>query len=158
LNIEYILGDYLETPFGSDFDLISIIYCDFGVLSRKDQLRLLDKVYSSLKHGGVFVLDGYNGNLKAKLKENRDYESTESGFWRPHPYICLSERFLYEEESAFLDQHIVIDSEVKVYRFYNHYWEESQMEQLLLGAGFRDVRIGRDVVQDPDVTFYLSTK
>lgn len=158
LSIEYLEGDYLSTGFPSSLDLIDIIYCDFGVLSNSEQQALLKKVYQALKPGGIFVMDAFNMNLKPTLHPSRQYEYEEKGFWRDHPYCCLSETFIYTENNAFLDQYVIIDEKISTYRFYNHYFSEEQMISILKAVGFHEVKVGTGVIEDPTVTFYLCIK
>jgi len=101
LSIDYLQGNYLEVDFAKPYDLIDIIYCDFGVLTKLEQELLLKRIFLALAPGGVFVMDAFNMNLEDTLKPHRDFESQPSGFWRNHPYICLSETFLYPESNAF---------------------------------------------------------
>lgn len=158
LPINYVLGNYLEDTFPDNLDLICIIYCDFGVLSMKEQNLLLEKAYDSLRPGGKFIVDAYNLKLKDQLIPKQDFESVEKGFWRDHPYLCLSETFLYPEANAFLDQHVVIDNTIETYRFYNHYYSEDDMIKKLEEVGFSQVAVGRDVISDPTVSFYKCIK
>ena len=158
LSIEYIHANYLELNFPNGLDLVDLIYCDFGVLSKTEQMEFLTKVLNSLKPDGVFVFDAYNLELKNTLTEKRDFFKEDSGFWRSHPYLCLSETFLYPEANAFLDQHVVIDDEIKVYRFYNHYYSEAKMKQTLKDIGFSEVIVEKDVISDSSITFYYCKK
>lgn len=50
--------NYLEMEYENEFDIITLIYCDFGVLPSKDRALLLKKVNTALKPDGVFILDG----------------------------------------------------------------------------------------------------
>lgn len=47
--IEYCYQDYLEMNYEYVFDLVILIYYDFGVLSPNDRNILLGKIYSALK-------------------------------------------------------------------------------------------------------------
>jgi ubiquinone/menaquinone biosynthesis C-methylase UbiE len=158
LDITLIEGNYLDTIFPSDLDIITLIYCDFGVLTKDHQKLLLKKIFQSLKKGGQLVLDFYNMNKMRFLSESSSYEVESFGFWRPNPYIALNHRFHYANEKAFLDQHIIVDKNVSLYRFYNHYYEESEMNQMIMDAGFSKVKFFHDVIDEKDTTFLKATK
>jgi len=158
IHIDYVVGNYLVDAFRKQLDLITLIYCDFGVLSMEEQDFLLRKIYSALKPKGTFIFDAFNMKLCNQLKPKKDFTCENSGFWRDHPYICLSETFLYPEENAFLDQHVVIDEKVEVYRFYNHYFSSEKMIHRLEAIGFKKVTAFKDIISDETVTFYRCTK
>ena len=55
--IKYIYKNYLEIDYTNEVNLITLIYCDFGVFSDLQRDLLLQKVYHALKHGGKFIFD-----------------------------------------------------------------------------------------------------
>jgi len=57
LNIKYICKNYLELDYENRFDLILIIYTDFGVLIPKERDRLLLNIFKAL-----FTL-GWSGSI-----------------------------------------------------------------------------------------------
>jgi len=40
----------------NEFDMIMMIYCDFGVLSSDERNQLIEIIYKALRPGGVFIL------------------------------------------------------------------------------------------------------
>lgn len=72
LDVTYICQNYLELNEMNDFDVITLIYCDFGVLSDADRRQLLMKIYQGLKPGGVLIFDVFT----AKKYEGREESST----------------------------------------------------------------------------------
>ncbi len=158
LNIDYIVGDYLKTEFKQEQDLITLIYCDFGVLNKTEQLIILKKIYNALSLNGVFVMDAYNPDYLREAYEKSSFEIEDSGFWRPHLHLVLNQSYLYEAEKATLEQHIVIDNQIKVYRFYNHYYTNDEMISLLKSIGFKDVSFNNDIVSNQSTTFYKAIK
>ncbi len=56
MNIDYILNSYIEYEFQKTFDLVTLIYCDYGVLSPQERHTLLKKVYHVLSQQGVSYL------------------------------------------------------------------------------------------------------
>lgn len=57
LNITYLFQDYLEMDLENNFDFVTMIYCDYGALSKSDRQVVMRNVYRHLKSGGKFLLD-----------------------------------------------------------------------------------------------------
>jgi len=56
-NIKYHYQNYLTIDYIEQFNLITLIYCDYAALSITDRLILLRKVYQALKPNGKFIFD-----------------------------------------------------------------------------------------------------
>lgn len=166
LDICYICRNYLDLDYENQFDLIIMIYCDFGVLSIEERNILLKNILRALKKDGIFIFDALNKHTLEKLKFEKNWEYCEQGFWMDKPHICLSQTFHFPEMKAVLDQHIVITEEekYKLYRFWNHYFDGDEIENLFLKAGFRSVKSyqnmisGNTMYNDSGVTFYKAQK
>lgn len=165
LNIEYICQNYLELDFENTFDLVILIYCDFGVLSIKDRTTLIGKIYKALKPDGAFIFDALNKNILESFAFTQSWDCSNGGFWRSSPYISLSENLHFEKEKAILEQHIVIEenNEYEIYRFWNHYFDKTDVTEMFLTQGFTDVVAVNGVFdlgaqEDKGVTFYKITK
>lgn len=63
LNITYIQQNYLELAEENKYDLILMIFTDFGVLLPDQREILLGNIYRALKPGGKFLFDVLNENL-----------------------------------------------------------------------------------------------
>jgi 2-polyprenyl-3-methyl-5-hydroxy-6-metoxy-1,4-benzoquinol methylase len=161
LNINYICKNYLDLDFDNQFDLIIMIYCDFGVLSIEQREVLLGKIYRALKQGGIFIFDALNKYAIDNLNFQKSWEFSQKGFWKDKPYLYLSESFHYPEQKAILDQHIVIDEddEFKIYRFWNHYFDGNDIEEKFTEVGFNRVQSYQNIIEgDKGVTFYKAKK
>lgn len=90
------------------FDVIVLIYCDYGALSIGDRLILLRKIYQALKPKGKFILDV----LTPVMRKNESYSwkyFEEGGFFSGRPYICLEAVNQYDDEdNTELRQTIVV--------------------------------------------------
>lgn len=154
--VTYIQKNYLELDLNQTFDLIYMIYCDFGVLTLREQHQLLSIVEKHLKPDGLFVMDGYNHHFKKHIKEERTWDLELSGFWSDKPYLVLNETFIYPEENAFLEQHIVFEDGIKpqVYRFYNRIFNLNDMQSIFTHQ-FSDIQHYQNVIDDKCVDFYV---
>lgn len=165
-DVEYINGNYLDLDFDDKFELIMMIYCDFGVLVPEERTSLMKMIHKCLKPGGIFLFDAIDEKTIERLNFNSSWEMSEGGFWKPTPYICLSKNYHFEENKATLEQHIVIDDDgsFKLYRFWNHYFNQGDVEKMFESIGFSKVKSiknvinGRGTYNDHGVVFYTVSK
>lgn len=146
--IEYIYQNYLEIDYQSIFDLATLIYCDFGVLSEGDRSQLLKKIHGALKPDGYFVFDVWtpaNSELTSVYKNWFIHE--KQGFWKPTPHLELVNKQYYEAESVSLKQHIIIEDEtlVSVYNLWEQCYTPESISTLLRAHGFEIVSITGDL-------------
>lgn len=142
LNINYICKDYLALDITGKFDIVLLIYTDFGVLIPSEREKLLRNIHMALKPNGIFIFDVINKkNIEKKFKENKTWTYETRGFWTGIPYLELSSGFHYLNEKVFLQQHIIIDrtEKIKTYRFWTHYFDEQDITEILTNSGFTNV-------------------
>lgn len=147
-NIRYIESNYLDLELENDtYDLVVLIFTDLGVLLPKEREHLLNLVYKSLKKGGVFMFDLLRDiDLESKLSP-KNWEAVDSGFWKPTPYLALSESYLYEQQKVILYQHLIAGSEgVDVYRFWTHFFSEEDIQLMLENAGFLPAEFKKELL------------
>lgn len=148
-HIKYIYGDYLTMNYKEEFDLVVLIYCDFGVLPPEDRSVLLRKIYQALKPGGSFVMDAFTPNYYKNFKDATDIKYVENGFWLPEPHLCVTRNKRYEKEH-FLEQYFIItDNDIKTYNIWNHAYSRDKILTEFMSAGFEKINIYGDVVGNP---------
>ena len=154
LVIDYQNQNYLELDLGAkQFDLVIMIFTDFGVLLPHQRSKLLASIRSLLKPGGIFIFDALNDkNLAAKVAP-KSWDCNENGFWRKEPYLALSNSYFYEDEKVILYQHIIVDKQQKVetYRFWTHFFSHDNLEEILKKEGFKDLVFYEDVLPEGDM-------
>jgi SAM-dependent methyltransferase len=138
LKIEYRYQNYLELTEENRYDAALLIYGDFCPLSIDQRTRLLANVRRATKPGGFFVLDVTTRIHRKKYGNRNHWYAVESGFWKPRPHLVLEEGFDYPEESIYLDQVIVIESDetVTVYRNWFQDYTLNTITQELVEGGF----------------------
>ena len=148
LDIAYINKNYLELDLTeNEFDLVMMIYTDFGVLLPEERNHLLNIVHKALKPGGIFIFDVLNNNDLDKKISPKNWEVAELGFWRKISYLALSNSFFYEEKKVMLNQHIIADDEkIDVYRFWTHFFSHDDLNIVLQPFGFKDIQYFEDVL------------
>lgn len=167
LEIEYIQANYLELELEENsFDLVILIFTDLGVLLPAEREKMIQFVHKILKPGGTFIFDVLNDKDLEKKIAPKNWEAAEQGFWKPEPYLALSESFLYEKEKVILYQHMLLDEKeaVDVYRFWTHFFSYSDLETLLKKNGFMEFSFYDNVLPVGDlwngdnVTFTVTIK
>ncbi|MTI49932.1 MAG: class I SAM-dependent methyltransferase [Firmicutes bacterium] len=140
LDIKYIYQDYLTIDFESEFDVIMLIFCDFGALTNDERDILLNKVYRALKPGGIFIFDIFTDRNRDERDLGKSWGISKDGFWNKKPYLSLTETFIYSEDDTFLDQTIVMteDEDINIYRLFNHYYTKSTITNTLNQFGFKN--------------------
>lgn len=166
LNIRYLVQDYTQLDLQSNaFDIVLLVFTDFGPLLPDWREQLLVKILQVLKPGGIFIFDVINDSrINSKLSP-KTWEASMQGFWSEKSYLALSESYLYEEEKVILYQHIVMDdSDTKVYRFWNHFFSNDDLRNILRQHGFSDASFLENVIpggegyKSEDVTFCITGK
>ncbi|MNB80535.1 Cypemycin methyltransferase [compost metagenome] len=137
-SITYRYQNYLDLDYFEQFDLITLIYCDFGVLSTDERRQLLNNVYQALKPGGKFILDVFTPAQhegKAESKEWANYDN--GGFWNGEPHLCLNSFYRYDEDDTVLAQTIVVHGDdVDCYNIWEHCFTSEALIGELKHGGF----------------------
>lgn len=165
--IEYKNSNYLELDLpDKSYDLIIMIYTDFGVLLPDERDTILSKIYSALKPGGVFIFDVINDkDISSKVTPN-NWEVTNNGFWSEQPYLLLSNSFIYAEHKVVLYQHNVVfeNNDIETYRFWTHHFSKKDIVNIINKFGFSKVKSFTNIIPAVDnwsgdnVTFYTLMK
>ncbi|MCL2003637.1 MAG: class I SAM-dependent methyltransferase [Oscillospiraceae bacterium] len=147
---EYILQDYLSMDFKAAFDMITLIYYDYGALIPDERANLLRRIHKALKPGGLFLFDIYTP-LRGKGKNDRASwdNHPNGGFWSAKPHICLSTEYVCGE-AAEGHRHVVVEeNSVRSYNLWDCYFTR----QSILGEadpfGFSEYGFFNDAAGQP---------
>ena len=154
LNITYLNESYLDINLESNkYDLVVLIFTDFGVLTPPDRDKLLKMIFNGIKEGGIFIFDVLKDNALENKTLPKTWEISNSGFWKSTPYIALSESFLYPKEKVILFQHNIIDTEenIETYRFWTHFFSQNDISKILDAHGFIDTNFREDILPAGDL-------
>lgn len=144
--IEYHYQNYLTIDYIEQFDVITLIYCDYAALSITDRLILLRKVYEALKPNGKFIFDVFTPLMRKKESHSWKYYK-ESGFFSEKPHICLESVYHYDDEdNTELRQSIVITEEaVNCYNIWDHFFTKEALLSEIQTAGFNTFEFYGDI-------------
>lgn len=144
--ISYELGDYTKMNVFGQYHFITMIYCDFGVLSKVMRTQLLKKIYHALHPQGVFLFDVFTPKKYKDENEGKDWSMDEERFWCAEPSIALHAFYRYDEDHTYLHQYVIVAEEG--YSYY-HIWEHTfTLEEIaadLKEAGFQQITYFQDV-------------
>jgi SAM-dependent methyltransferase len=151
LPIEYACLDYTRLDCGAEFDAVFLIYNDFGVLSNDDRDELLLRVHRALKPAGAFVFDVLTANAPCEPDGARTWSISTGGFWKPEPYLELTQHFRYPEAEARVRQVLVVGSDGRVsrYRIWQHWYSPETITTVLRARSLTVESIWGDLAGKP---------
>jgi SAM-dependent methyltransferase len=135
--IEYHYQDYMHIDYAQQFDVITLIYCDYAPLSITGRLMLLNKVYRALKPNGKFIFDVFTPKMRANERRSWRY-CGNGGFYDEKPHILLEAVYQYDDDDKTeLRQHIVISNDsVNCYNVYDHFFTKESLISEIHPVGF----------------------
>jgi SAM-dependent methyltransferase len=138
LEIEFRLVSFFNLDYVNEYDAAFQAFGEIGTFSDQTRDKLLDKIRTALKPGGLFIFDVTTPDLKHFAGSQNNWYLADSGFWRPGRHLTLELRFDYPENNVFVNQYIVIDEDkFTVYRIWNHNYTPETIRPVLEKAGFR---------------------
>ncbi|MCX7772020.1 MAG: class I SAM-dependent methyltransferase [Clostridia bacterium] len=150
LPITYEVCNYLTLDYAEQFDVVTLINYDFGVLSTENRAKLLAKIHTALTPNGLFIFDVFTPNQYSGLEEYKQWEYSQNGFFSAEPHLCLNSFYRYDEQNTFLQQHLIVtDQDVKCYNIWEHTFTESELSRDLDHAGFKIKGLYGDIAGAP---------
>ena len=139
LNIEYIQADAREFIRPDYFDTVVNLYISFGYFKeKKDDLKVLQNVYKSLKKDGTFIIE-----TLGKETASRDFIEAE-WFERAGGFMLTEYESL--DSWTFLKNRWILIKNGKVMEktFVQRLYSASELKDILTEAGFKEIDIYGD--------------
>lgn len=133
LDINYVHQNYLEYETEDKYDLITMIMCDFCVLSPTQRRILLDKFYRLLSNEGSILLDVQSLRAFDDKEESSMYEHNQLyKFWSENDYYAFVNTFKYDDEKLSLDKYTIIEenNSYDIYNWFQYFSVESLRHEL----------------------------
>ena len=144
--IEYYYQDYRSIKYENQFDIVTLIYCDYGVLSPRDRNIVLHNINRALKPGGLLILDAWTLEQYAELSNSQSVSYDNGGFWNENPYVCIKRNYRYDETNTFLEQYIIITEQLSdCYNIWNAAFTQDAICRELQEVGFEQFQLYSDV-------------
>lgn len=136
---QYIYKNYLELDYTEAFDMITLIYCDYGALTLGERHTLLAKVHQALKPGGLFIMDVFT---QKTIRDKQDHTSwsahPDGGFWCAEPHLCLDAAYYYEDHTVEVRQTVIATGhELHHYLIWNTVYTRETLTGEVLPWGFQ---------------------
>ncbi|MEO1045610.1 MAG: class I SAM-dependent methyltransferase [Pseudomonadota bacterium] len=152
LQISYVHTDYLEYDPEDQFDLISMIMCDFCALSPEQRAKLLGIFHKCLKDDGTILLDAYSMAAFSAREDASFYEKNQlNHFWCAEDYYCFVNTHTYVDEAVVLDKYSIFPESGGAETVYNwlQYFSPEGLEEELRAGGFAVQQLYKDVSGQP---------
>jgi SAM-dependent methyltransferase len=129
----YVKADYLSDDLPGGFDVITLIYTDYCVLSPTQRKKLLGRMHEMLNPGGHIVLDVAGiGSFANKEEVTLIEDRLMNGFWATGEYVGIQRTFLYPTEQLALDRYLIVepDETWQIYNWFQHFTPDSIKAEL----------------------------
>lgn len=150
-SIRYIQADYLSGELPVDFDIVTLIYTDYSVLSPTQRSRLLGRIRKMLRPGGRLVMDVAGmGSFSAKEHCTLIEDRLMGGFWAEGDYVGIQRSFVYPEECLSVDRFVIIEP-TETWQIFNwfQYFSPGSLEGELGSGGYAVDEMFGDLAGQP---------
>jgi SAM-dependent methyltransferase len=141
---EYVLDDIKTAEYGSDFDLVMLLFGEFNVFSPENTASILQKSFNALKPGGILLIEPstveYVKNVGTK---GTFWSGGVSGLFSDSPHLVLKEAFWIEKQNVAVERVYIIDAQTaEVIRCSSSIraYKPNELREMLLHAGFADIK------------------
>jgi SAM-dependent methyltransferase len=149
--IRYQQADYLQDELPAGFDVVTLIYTDYCVLSPAQRKTLLGRIREMLKPGGKFVMDvSGTGSFAGKQDSTRIENRLMGGYWAEGDYVGIHQAFVYKQANLSLDRYTIVEPHEtwEIFNWFQHFTEESLRSELG-SAGFEISQMAGDLTGKP---------
>jgi SAM-dependent methyltransferase len=150
-SIKYLKADYLADDLPAGFDIVTLIYTDFCVISPAQRASLLGRIREMLNPGGHLVLDVAGmGSFVGKEEYTHIEDHLMQGFWAEGDYVGIHRAFVYPQEHLSLDRYMIIEPNEtwQIFNWFQYFTAESLAAELG-SAGFAANQMVGDLTGEP---------
>lgn len=149
----YQLADLREAEYGSDYDLILLIFGAFNLFRPEDAHRVLAKACAALKPGGRLLLEISSLDAVDQIgNQPAMWYSAEAGLFSDQPHLCLMETFWNEDLTVATERFFILNAatgQVTRHAASTQGYDEGQIESSLREAGFGEVGFYPSLTGEP---------
>lgn len=151
-NSTYQCQNYVDLDLPDEsFNVVTMIYGDFCVLSNEERDHLLAKVHQLLKPNGYFIFDVTQPQMHQYLDNFNQWSiAADGGFWQAEPYLVLEQGFTYAGDVR-MQQYVVIseDGTHTTYRNWYHDYTQATLSPILDSFEYNQVTFYGDLTGTP---------
>jgi SAM-dependent methyltransferase len=139
-NLDYREDDLRSADFGSGYDAALLLYGQLNVFRRDEASSIVQRVFESLRPGGVIVIEPQSfDHIKSAAEASPSWSSSRGGLFSERPHVTLTESFWNSETRTSTQRFYIVDADtgtVSRYSMSNEAYTDTDMRMLLADAGF----------------------
>ena len=150
--IEYRCMSFLDISYEGRFDVVTLIYGEFCVLSNADRNLLMEKIRRALRPGGFFVFDVFTESyIREEFQGNDWFTQARDGFWHRGPHLTLLQTHTYEFQHTYLKRYIVVPSmgRIRSYDLWYRPYDRASITGLMEAEAWEMVGVYGDLTGTP---------
>jgi cyclopropane fatty-acyl-phospholipid synthase-like methyltransferase len=152
LSSEFIEEDIRTADYGTDYQLVMLLYGEFNVFRHEEIANMLKRAYHSLARGGTLLLEPHTFEAVREMgHQPSTWDSSQYGLFSEHPHLSLKETFWDANACAAMQRYYVIDastSEVSRYGQTINAYDDDGYRKILTDTGFKDVTFSQSMGED----------
>ena len=135
LKIEVLQADMRDFQRADAFDLVVNLFTSFGYFEDPaDDVKVLENFYTSLRPGGVLLMDLMGKEVLARIFQPRDWNQLQDGS------LVLEERVIKQDWSWIENRWILIrDGEKREFPLSHRLYSAAELKALLADVGFENI-------------------
>lgn len=152
LDCRYVHGDARSAELGTGYELAMFLFGEINVFRREEALSVLRRMRAALAPGGRLLLEPHTVEAVQRAGHAEDgFTTHETGLFSDHPYLQLQESAWDEATRTTAMRWWIVDAataQVTRHAQTVQAYDEAGYEQLLVDAGFDDVRFHPSLTGD----------
>ncbi|HTS19271.1 MAG TPA: class I SAM-dependent methyltransferase [Verrucomicrobiae bacterium] len=145
VKVEFVLSDMRDFARPGAFDVALSLFTSFGYFDdKRDDLRVLKNIFGNLKPRGVLVMELAGKEWLAKV-----FQATTSTRL-PDGALLVERHEIFDNWSRIRNEWILIKgNRARRYKFHHTIYSAQELKDLLIRAGFIDVKLYGDFIGRP---------
>ena len=144
--ITYCRQDYRTLDYQNQFDLVTLIYCDYAAMPKSSRLLVLGRIFQALRPGGKLVFDVFTPKMRSMEKQSWYYEE-HADFWSALPHLCLLSVYQYEDDDETELRRTVVctEDQIRCFDVWDHFFTKEKLLSEVQPVGFSGCECFGDV-------------
>lgn len=134
VKVNYIYKDIRDMDYEEEFDAVISMFTSFGYYEDEDNLKILKKVYNSLKKGGKFLLDISNRDFIIRNFLPYSVIEKDGNYMIDFNFLDITEGRIYSKRI------VIRDGKIKEKPFFVRMYAPTEIKFLLESVGLKVVK------------------
>jgi SAM-dependent methyltransferase len=141
----YACEDIRTAEFGTDYDLVMLLFGEFNVFRPADIRHILERAAQALAPAGWLLIEPTDFAAVRRIgADSPSWYAAQHGLFSDQPHICLYECFWDAERFTATERFYIVDAAtgaVARYAATTRAYTDDELRALLAECGFRDISI-----------------